>query len=379
MGERIVLRTGCRDNGEAIGVLARDLEQGDLVLHADHAVEVGSWVAFEVLLDDGQAFLEGMGRCVRSQGNGTGHRVRLDDLQLDVAGEMLFERIVMARDDLDQGGRITGEIDISRLAEMTGVTAPVPPAPPKSAVPPPKPSPVTPPALPSAAKSALAPKPPALPPRPASALPQKPKAALPPKSASVLPPKPASALPPSPLSGFPQRSPSVVPPRVRPPSIVPTSPGGLAAVRPASRPPTTRTPSVRPPAVRPPSVRPPAVRPASVRPPAGATRSGLPPAPRVPTFAPTPFVPEDDTRVAIEAPELPPEDTRVSEVSRDLHTEQTKVAVVPALSSKAASVTSRLEALLPRLVAEGRVRNVEELRELALRIGLDALDTVYPD
>ncbi|MCA9616718.1 MAG: hypothetical protein KC586_28360, partial [Myxococcales bacterium] len=165
MGERIVLRTGCRDNGEAIGVLARDLEQGDLVLHADHAVEVGSWVAFEVLLDDGQAFLEGMGRCVRSQGNGTGHRVRLDDLQLDVAGEMLFERIVMARDDLDQGGRITGEIDISRLAEMTGVTeAAVPPAPPKSAVPPPKPAPVTPPALPTAAaKSALPPKPPALP------------------------------------------------------------------------------------------------------------------------------------------------------------------------------------------------------------------------
>ena len=86
MGDRIVLRSAYRDNGDAIGALARELEAGDLVLVADHSVEPGAWVAFDVLLTDGQSFFEGMGRCVRSQPVDGAHRLRLADLQLDVAG-----------------------------------------------------------------------------------------------------------------------------------------------------------------------------------------------------------------------------------------------------------------------------------------------------
>lgn len=365
MGDRIVFRTGSRDNGEAIGVLARDLEGGHLVLPSDHAVEMGTWVAFEVLLGDGQSFMEGMGRCVRSERAMNGHRVQLDDLQLDIAGEMLFERVVMARDDLEHGGRQTGEIDIARLAEATSVVeapAPKPPPPlpkPPSAVPP---RPVVAARPPSAVPAPI--KPPSAVPapnRPPSAVPARP-------AAPVFPRPPASGQSPSVASGSspttqtpsvarpPTRPPSVAP-RAQRPSVVPTSPGGFPAVRPEA---IARLDATRPASVRPPSE----VRPGSVRPPAAVgarpapARSGLPPAPRVPTFAPTPFVPED-TRV-----DLAPSDTSVSPLRE---------------SRRPSALEAHLQRLLPRLVAEGRVRDAEELRALALRLGLEALEIVYPD
>lgn len=360
MGDRIVFRTGSRDNGEAIGVLARDLDGGHLVLPSDHAVEMGTWVAFEVLLGDGQSFMEGMGRCVRSERAMNGHRVQLDDLQLDIAGEMLFERVVMARDDLEHGGRQTGEIDIARLAEATSVVeAPKPPPLPKppSAVPP---RPVAAARPPSAVPAPIRP-PSALPARPAApvfarhaaSLGQAPSAASSASVASVSAVSPATQTPS--VAKPPTRPPSIAP-RAHRPSVVPTSPGGFPAVRPEA---IARL-DARPASVRPPSE----VRPGSVRPPAamGArpapARSGLPPAPRVPTFAPLPFVPED-TRV-----DLAPSDTSVSPLRE---------------SRRPSAIEAHLQRLLPRLVAEGRVRDVEELRALALRLGLEALEIVYPD
>ncbi len=374
MGDRIVLRTECRDNGEAVGALARDLDEGHLVLPADHAVEVGAWVAFEVLLRDGQSFLEGMGRCIRSEHAMQGHRVRLDDLQLDTAGELLFERIVMARDDLEHGGRQTGEIDISRLAAATHVVEP--PAAPRP--PPPLPKPTS--ALPPKPASAMPPKP-IVAPKPPSAIPApiRPPSAVPVArpAAPALPPRPAPATPtavtptavtpsaatPSaatPATATPAKAPTRPPsvaPRGRPPSIVPTSPGGFPAVRPeAVR--AERAEGGRPASVRAPSEG----RPASVRAlvgsPSSTARSGLPPAPRVPTFAPTPFVPED-TRV-----DLAPSDTTISALRE---------------SRRPDALEAQLQRLLPRLVAEGRVRDADELRALALRLGLEALEIVYPD
>jgi hypothetical protein len=92
--------------------------------------------------------------------------------------------------------------------------------------------------------------------------------------------------------------------------------------------------------------------------PSSTARSGLPPAPRVPTFAPTPFVPED-TRV-----DLAPSDTTISALRE---------------SRRPDALEAQLQRLLPRLVAEGRVRDADELRALALRLGLEALEIVYPD
>lgn len=369
MGDRIVLRTAYRDNGDAIGALARELEAGDLVLVADHSVEPGAWVAFDVLLTDGQSFFEGMGRCVRSQPTNGAHRVRLSDLQLDVAGELLFERIVMAREDLEHGGRTTGSIDISRLAEaaMPEVAAPPPLPRPASAVPRPAVPRPTPPIPRPASGLPSAPRPPSvLPsaPHPASALPvPRPASVVPLPRPPVAVPRPASAVPPRALAS-PPRTPSV---RPRPPSVVPTSPGGFPAVRPPSELPGRGG--------------------------AAPSSSGLPPAPRVPTFAPLPFAatsseaarrmpartahePAEDTSVTIESPAGSLPDLR----SREPAVSGTSAPRSAERASRLPTVLdARLQSLLPRLVAEGRVRDLEELRALALRIGLDALDTVYPD
>ncbi|MBX3248109.1 MAG: hypothetical protein KF901_13100, partial [Myxococcales bacterium] len=42
-------------------------------------------------------------------------------------------------------------------------------------------------------------------------------------------------------------------------------------------------------------------------------------------------------------------------------------------------IERRVKALLPRLLAEGRVRTSAELQLLALRLGLDALETMFPE
>jgi hypothetical protein len=78
----------------------------------------------------------------------------------------------------------------------------------------------------------------------------------------------------------------------------------------------------------------------------------------VPTFAPTPFAPED-TRVDVALT-----DTTLSALRE---------------SRRPAALEAQLQRLLPRLVAEGRVRDADELRALALRLGLEALEIVYPD
>lgn len=81
---------------------------------------------------------------------------------------------------------------------------------------------------------------------------------------------------------------------------------------------------------------------------------------------------DDDTRESLERPPLEPSDTTVSEPP-----------TAPASASQATepkadgALEARLRALLPRLVAEGRVEDIDELRTLALRIGLDALSVVY--
>ncbi|MBX3251646.1 MAG: hypothetical protein KF901_31000, partial [Myxococcales bacterium] len=118
MGNHLSIRTACHDNGEAIALLARELDQGDLVLEATEPVDAGAWIAFEVLLGDGQLFLEGMGRCLESRAAAGRRRVRLGELQLDAAGELLFERIQIARDDLEHGGRHTAMlIELPELSE----------------------------------------------------------------------------------------------------------------------------------------------------------------------------------------------------------------------------------------------------------------------
>ncbi len=137
MGYRIELRTEHEDNAAAIAHFALHFDGESLSLPSADAVPEGTWVAFEILLSDGSVFLEGMGRCKGRDEEGA--RVVIGDLQLEATGELLIERLRHVREDLERGGRLTGEHAVdsrgegsreSSLPPAVGVAVPRPSAPP---------------------------------------------------------------------------------------------------------------------------------------------------------------------------------------------------------------------------------------------------------
>ena len=115
MGYRIELWTEHEDNGAAIDALATRVGEDSLTLTSGEDVPAGEWVAFEVKLADGSVFLEGMGRCQGSISKDPLFDVELRMLQLETRDQMLFERILLAADDLASGARTTGEVDLAEL------------------------------------------------------------------------------------------------------------------------------------------------------------------------------------------------------------------------------------------------------------------------
>ncbi len=207
MGYRIELHTEHEDHGGAIAHFAACVEGEALMLPSEQRVPEGSWVAFEIQLADGSVFLEGMGRCKRSEEDTAG--VLLGDLQLETTGELIFERLRLAREDLDNGQRLTGEyppdVDadpngsaarVSSLPPAIGVAVPHPSAPPPVTASARKRSAVAPNAGPAKAASARSWKPP-----PPSALSPGSRRPPPPLKASApvvpkAPPRPVTAPPP---------------------------------------------------------------------------------------------------------------------------------------------------------------------------------------
>lgn len=285
MGYRIELWTEHEDNGAAIHALATRVGDDSLTLTSGEDVPEGEWVAFEVKLADGTVFLEGMGRCQGSVANDPLWDVHLGMLQLETRDQMLFERIQLAAEDLAQGTRPTGEVDISELEKKAAAQKT------EQKAPPPLPRPPAPPTPPTPATPATPPTPPT-PPTPA-------------KIAKPEPPRDDAAKKKkwpwqkTTEPGMPSPDPVEPPKAAKPPP-------------PVSKPP----PPVSKP---PPPVSPPASKPASP----------------------------------------------VSKPSMDAP-----------LSPK---MRQRLMNLVPSLVAEGRVRDLAGAHELALQIGLQALETYLED
>ncbi len=185
MGHSIQLQTKHADNGAAIDELATVVDAEGLWLTHDESVPADEWVAFEVSLGDGSVFLEGMGRCEKSQATATGFSVRLTTLQFDPSNELIFERILLAKEDQDEGGRLTGEVDVGAMARADDSKS----SPPVSGVPVDRPSHLSPLATPG---------PPVKPPPP---LP-KPKPSSPPPPLAAGLPRPSRPPPAQPRTPF---------------------------------------------------------------------------------------------------------------------------------------------------------------------------------
>lgn len=133
---------------EALSDAARSLAdwatgEDSMHLPCSRAIPPGEWVRFRIVLADGTHVLEGVGRCdgvARSDEVG-GARVHLSRLQFDERNEIMYERVLLARED---DGEATGRVPLESLGLSSAPSSgSIPPAPPRSAAGPRPPAPAT--------------------------------------------------------------------------------------------------------------------------------------------------------------------------------------------------------------------------------------------
>jgi hypothetical protein len=140
VAEQLDVRTGFSEIVEVVEQFARAVEPGTIRLEAQGRVQPGDWVRFRILLADGSTVLEGVGRCAGSQprGNPIDRReVALTELQFDERHEIMYERMLLARESLLGLADDTGTISLSDVEEIEDgatrtevvISPPEPPAP----------------------------------------------------------------------------------------------------------------------------------------------------------------------------------------------------------------------------------------------------------
>ncbi|MBW1758055.1 MAG: hypothetical protein JRJ80_18070, partial [Deltaproteobacteria bacterium] len=125
MSQVLTVPTHFNDLGELSEGFLDRVEQDTLILYGPVAYEDGSEIEFVVLLADGSPALEGVGR-VRAAVDGGADRVPetrydvvVEALQLDGRSEVVFERLVLARQAVsdhpptDDAEPPTGDIDVA--------------------------------------------------------------------------------------------------------------------------------------------------------------------------------------------------------------------------------------------------------------------------
>ncbi len=123
MTEVLTVPTHFGDLSELSQGLVDRVGDGSLILYGPAAYERGSTVSFRVLLADDSLGLEGFGRINEVYDGGdarepeTRYDIVFDTLQLDGRNEVVYERIVLARQSMVGDEPATGEVDISEFEE----------------------------------------------------------------------------------------------------------------------------------------------------------------------------------------------------------------------------------------------------------------------
>jgi hypothetical protein len=105
MGDVVEVRVGATVS-EVVDRLAAGVGESTLSVPLAHRIADGEWVRFVVMLDDGTPVLEGTGRCDGSLPRGASldrYDVTLSELSFDERNEIMFERILIARDAAEKG------------------------------------------------------------------------------------------------------------------------------------------------------------------------------------------------------------------------------------------------------------------------------------
>jgi hypothetical protein len=257
MTEALSIQTAHADMSEVVRELAPAVDDESIRLPSERSIADGEWVRFTILLADGTSVFEGVGRSSGTEREGDHYRVMLTLLQFDERNEIMYERMLLAR-DAEQSGESTGTID---LASMPGVRGERAPKAESARPPPPRKPPPPPPKKPAPPKSAAAPARKSVPPARKSVPPAQKRKSVPPQAAKsvakpapsrdITPapkaiPRPGSIPPPRAASGTPHvpppvpaRTPSSMPPRAaplaarKPSEILPPAPSASAAKLPS--------------------------------------------------------------------------------------------------------------------------------------------------
>ncbi len=101
------------------------VDEERIILYGPDPYDEGSTVGFAVLLVDGTTALEGLGRVAAAVDGGearapeTRWDIVFDSLQLEGRSEVVYERIVLARQSLTGGDPATGEVSLDELQAQT--------------------------------------------------------------------------------------------------------------------------------------------------------------------------------------------------------------------------------------------------------------------
>jgi hypothetical protein len=122
MTQPLTIPTPFNDVSELTDNFATRVDETQIMLPYSEPIEDGVWLSFTVLLADGSVALEGTGRSTGAHDNGEEYPpeyrydVVLDSLQFAGMSEVMFERILQARQSQLEGDPGTGEVDVNQLA-----------------------------------------------------------------------------------------------------------------------------------------------------------------------------------------------------------------------------------------------------------------------
>lgn len=131
MTQALTIPTPFNDVSELTDNFATRVDETQVMLPYGEPVEEGAWLQFTVLLADGSVALEGTGRSTGTHDNGEEYPpeyrydVVLDSLQFDGMSEVMFERILQARQSQLEGEPGTGEVDVNQLGALEEAELPV--------------------------------------------------------------------------------------------------------------------------------------------------------------------------------------------------------------------------------------------------------------
>ncbi len=144
MSEVVEIKTGT-EVSQVVEELAKTMGDETLCLPVPKSVAEGEWVRFSIQLEDGTHVIEGVGKCAGAvpRGNPTDrYELHLEELSFDERNEIMYERMLIAKDAAKQGddtGAIKLEdVAMEEIAAKDEVTESSPPAP--RSVPPPPPA-----------------------------------------------------------------------------------------------------------------------------------------------------------------------------------------------------------------------------------------------